>query len=1256
MLANDPPKSTAVDIKKNKKKPLKLCTAKNGWWKAIKGKCCAQKTSVPTCPLRMNPTTIQQKAISACGNVLVVAGAGTGKTSTLVQRCVARLQTGGSLENILMVTFTEAAAVEMRGRIRQAIQHRIVVFEKNSNEPGLYEHFQKQLALLDSALISTLHGFCLQLVREHFDELGIDPDVSVLDEQQTRPIIQQLIDAVFERHYAGTAPEDRAVQTLVRVQGRGSDERIRGLMLKLHRYSQSLAGPQQWFENQCTLFNQVKPQQWQAWFVEGFGEWSALWRPLLANFTGNTAVNLAVAALDRVSAGADFYQIGEALQAIQAADNDEKNWPRGSKKNVRGHLEQFFDEAEFLVSLVPKDETDPLAEDWELVRHDMLALLRLTGEFTEGFSRAKRDLGGLDFADLEQFALGVLRDRATGAPTPAARQWQGRLEHVFVDEYQDINAAQDAILSALSREGADANRFLVGDVKQSIYRFRLADPTIFRSYEELWGKGAAGSQRLSLTDNFRSRQGILDFINPLFRTLMRESIGGLAYEELSFGDPAGRAGLGAKDNSSPRVELHLITKAGQEIDEGADESGAEPSEVGDLLATEREARLIGLRLRRLKDEQHEIWDQAGKQFRPVEWSDMAVLLRSPASRAEAFAKEFARLAIPLEAARGGFFESPEISDLVSLLKLLDNPLQDVPLLAVLHSPLVGMSPAELAAIRASEPLESRPKFFWLAARQFRQRGDKAGSAGRKLDLFFTQLARWRDLVRQSSLSHCLETALTESHYEILLRARPRGEQQLANVRRLLDLAREYDPYQRQGLFRFLRFIEAQEETPTELEPAAVSREAVRLTSIHRSKGLEFPVVVLAGVGGPFNFRDLNEGILLDEHYGLCPKVSPPDSDQSYPGLSYWLARRRQKRELLGEELRLLYVAMTRARDTLILTASSSKKGTGKWPASEAAGLNDQELLSARSYLDWLQLWLPRVTSDQDWSDDREGKSKLLSWTIYDENDPRLASPEESPAETSPAETSPGAAVDEADLAAVGRRLAWQYDSIAATRQRAKTNVTELRRQQGDEEAADAPFVRRSAFTLSPKAKTKLTAAETGVAHHRFLQRISLTETGTSATLKAEAERLGREGWLSENEIAVLDFAALAEFWGTDFGRKILSNPVAVQRELQFTAGLNTADLAVLNLGSADKLPAGEVVVVQGVVDLAVILPEEIWIVDFKTDAVDESELADKVKTYEPQLKLYALALSRIYGRPVTGCALYFLAGKTMVLVEIGQSL
>src|SRR5262245_4530902 len=1123
------------------------------------------------------PTDAQHRAIAARGNVLVSASAGTGKTSTLVARCLDLLvKERCSLTEILMVTFTDAAAAEMGHRIQEALRQKLSECESVPGKESfdLISHLEEQLALLDTAHIGTLHSFCLHLVRQHFHELGIDPQVTVLDEQQTQPLIQRTLDDLLQKHYAaGTI----GVLELIRHQGRGSDDQIRVLVLKLHRYTQSLANPARWFAAQEELFRQSKPAKWHVWFDEFFKDWRAEWLLRLGPSSATPPVNLCLNALKALPASTSFAQAGVALAAIVQAD-DSQNWPHGSKKNVRQPIAQFFDDAEFLQSLTSTDGTsDPLAEDWTWIRSHMLALLELAREFTAEFSRAKRDLGGVDFADLEQFALQLLRDPSTDELTPLARHWQQRLRYVFVDEYQDINGAQDAILTALSRANEQANRFLVGDVKQSIYRFRLANPKIFRGYEEAWRNDSALGTRIPLADNFRSHEGILQFVNALFSTMMRPALGGLAYDAdaaLRFGDPEGRVALSTAAGHAPRatgneqhppVELHLITKSEPEADSGENGDAPVNLEVLDLAAIEREARLVALRLRELRNQRHRVWDPEDKQFRPVQWRDMAVLLRSPAEKAEAFAKQFSHVGVPLSAARGGFYDSTEISDLLSLLHLLDNPLQDVPLLAVLRSPLVGLSLDELAEIRAS----SGERLFWTALRQFHrgagtseklpttsnpaiapvsdkrkvsarrstkersqltpgqshfafwdeseaEHSEPLGSSastgftpasgtthgGRanlsfsstawpKVDVFVRQFERWRALIQQGSLTQCLETVLAETYYEALLQAEARGEARAANVRLLLDLARQYDPYQRQGLYRFLQFVDAQQEAEVDLEPAAgPSADAVHLMSIHKSKGLEFPVVVVAWLGGQFNLRDLHGDILLHEKYGLCPRVIPPEANQSYPSLPFWLARQDERRELLGEELRLLYVAMTRARDSLILTGTAPGKKELDWFETDPASLEDRGIAGARSFREWFLLWLRQATKGVERSGEREGCAELLRWTIYSEGDARLDVAEQQSAAAGTAGTNEP--LDEAALQKLREQIAWQYPFAAATAAAAKRSVTALARSHAEAEEEAAPWlqfrVRGSEFRVDVRETQpagKLSAVEIGTVHHRF---------------------------------------------------------------------------------------------------------------------------------------------------------------------------
>jgi ATP-dependent helicase/nuclease subunit A len=529
----------------------------------------------------------------------------------------------------------------------------------------------------------------------------------------------------------------------------------------------------------------------------------------------------------------------------------------------------------------------------------------------------------------------------------------------------------------------------------------------------------------------------------------------------------------------------------------------------------------------------------------------------------------------------------------------------------------------------------------------------AEAAWPKVDLFLRRYANWRRLARQASLSQCLETVLEETCYEAWLLAQSRGQQRRANAERLLALTRQFDQFQRQGLFRFLNFVEAQQEAGVDLEPASVTTEnAVQLMSIHQSKGLEFPVVLVADLGKRFNFDDLKQRVILDEEFGLCPKVKPPHASQIYPSLPYWLAKRRQRRESLGEELRLLYVALTRARDRLILSGMASGKTIAvKWTGGATDKFPAQQILEANSYLDWLGAWLPRATGHSDWT--TSGQSSLLAWTIHrDGDEPQPESPRKPTESTQPAE-----AVDSTAWEALRQKLEWHYPFAAATSEPAKTSVSALRRRLREETDDEASaLLRASSFKTRPGPRSgdaagKLSAAAVGTAHHVFLQLVRLERVTSMPELRAEAERMSRAAVLSDGELAALDFDALLAFWQSELGSRIRAQrTMHVHREIPFTAKMSSADLAALKLSVNTGLPEDEFVVVQGVADLAVILAEEIWLVDFKTDHVDGSELAAVVRFYEPQVKLYALALGRIYRRPVTESWLHFLSLKKSVAI------
>ncbi|MFN0067033.1 MAG: UvrD-helicase domain-containing protein [Limisphaerales bacterium] len=1156
-------------------------------------------------------TPQQQAAIKAAGRVVVLAGAGAGKTRVLVDRLIVRLLRADnplSLDRVLVVTFTEAAAAEMRRRLADGLAH------AQAERPG-DPRPAEQLALLPAAAIGTIHAFCLRLVRGHFHALQLDPQLAVLDPAATRRLEAEVFQRLLRGHLARDASGPAGA--LLRGWLEGDAARLEELVLRLHRLARTLPNPATWLAGLRAGAADETPRGWLGVLPPTFASWADGWRPALSAAEAGTPLTRAATRLAALDGAPSAEGIFGALTAILAEDKDRTCWPKGRKTELRKPFEKFFREAAQLAGLL-----DPGAFEaaWGAARPGLEALYSLAAEFATGLAEAKREAAAVDFADLEQFTLRLLEG--------AAAEVAGRFDLLAVDEYQDVNEAQDRIIALLTPPAGE--RFLVGDLKQCIYRFRLANPRVLAGH-------AARTPPLFLSANFRSHEAILGFVNAAFARLFHRDLGGVEWDAgaaLEFGAPEARAAL--RGDPAGRVEFHLLRPT---VDDMADDAGEE-APADDAMGAEREARLVAWRLRRLRDEGFRVADEAAGGPRPAAWRDMVVLLRSPRGRSAAYAQEFARAGVPLDAPRGGFLEAREILDLRSLLTVLDNPRQDLPLVALLRSPLAGFTLDELAAVR----LAARDEPWWAALRVAAHAADPAGaedavraavaSAREKSAAILDAVRRWRRLAREGALTHALEVVLAETGYEGWLAAQPGGPARLANIRRLLVLTQRFDQHQRHGLYRFLRHLESLEDADAGPEQAPPpGRDAVRLMSIHAAKGLEFPVVVVAGLGGQFNDQDEKERFALDAELGLCPRVTEGRTGLSLDTLGRWLAQQRGRGDRLGEELRLLYVAVTRAVDKLILTAAPG----ARWRPAEAAlpgPLPLRTLAAARTPGDWLGPLLGELAGDAHWHERPSGRGPWLDWSLHDE--PPV------PAPPAAAEPAPEGGLTAEQWEALRDRLAWRYPYGAATREPAKTSVTTLRRRwqaaAGEDEASARRFP-------GENRRFSTGAAEAGVAHHLFLERFDLAADTSAEALAAAADALVTEGWLRPDQRAALDFAGLAAFFAGDLGRRIRERAAGVEREVPFTFRLTEADAARLGGDGDAGKPGGEFQVVQGVADLVVRMPDEIWLVDFKTDDVPPNEAPARAVEYRTQVNLYALALEGIYGRPVSERWLWFLRAR-----------
>ncbi|HON08042.1 MAG TPA: 3'-5' exonuclease, partial [Verrucomicrobiota bacterium] len=758
------------------------------------------------------------------------------------------------------------------------------------------------------------------------------------------------------------------------------------------------------------------------------------------------------------------------------------------------------------------------------------------------------------------------------------------------------------------------------------------------------------------------------FVNDLFSKIMTVEKGKIEYDNEAVLIP----GLEFDNDSINRVELNLLLKKKEESEDlSGDENNANGDKGGeeeDPTDIQKEAAMIAERLKSLKESKFKIKDKKSGEMRDVDWKHMVVLLRSPSTHSEIYVQEFNDRGIPLIIPCGDVFKAIEVQDIVNLLRLLDNPLQDLPLAAVLRSPLVGFTNKELTLIRVA----SKGGRLWTAlnifinstqniknkigesisidTEEYQQVLEILNSAHRKAIGFIELFNKWRGLSRQVSLSHCIETIIDDTQYCIWCQAQVGGAQKHSNIQLLLEITRQFDPLQRQGLARFLRYIDANKEAEIEIEPASVEGEnAVRLMSIHQSKGLEFPVVCIADTAKKFNLMDVYSDIILDDSLGICPKVHQGKYIQNYPSPIYWVARRRNLCELILEEIRLLYVAMTRARDMLLIS--------GVAPSSMIEKLKDgiidrrispEAILKAKNYLQWICLWLWSYykNKNEEWYDSEGGVANSLVWR-KNKFDYSAASAQKQSAERSADEIKPQ---DSSKLEELEKRFSWVYPFINATKEPAKTSVSEIRRRIVDEDDSlkiFTPLIRK--IILKPtEDQKKLPAVVRGEAYHKFLELIDYNKCATIDGVVNELNRLVAEGSISSDYAVAIVPEKIFNFWSSEIGKMFLSKIRNLRRELPFTIRMNSKESGLkimLSDGTED-----EFVVVQGVIDLCMISENEIWILDYKTDEMKPEEIETKNKEYAPQIELYAYSLKSIYNRPVTKKWLhYFSIDKTVAV-------
>ena len=1157
-------------------------------------------------------TVSQQAAVDNRGGALLVsAAAGSGKTKVLVDRLMSRIcdpDNPCNVDDFLVITYTKAAAAELRLKISQALSKRIAAEPSN-------RHLQRQLHRIYLADISTVHSFCSNILRTYAHMLDIPADFRVAEEVESNLLKERVLNSLLEQGYASGEADFYA---MVDGFGYGRDDRRLPEAVKLaHEELRCRADMDGWLENMLdsldgSRYTDALQTPWGRYLFDEFRLFLQNQIEKMDNavqemaFYPNIQKGLEPRFLDNIAQMQRLLACGtwDELRENQIVSfgrvgvirkpEDEQAKERISRvrtlcwQSLQKWQKQFFgSSAEILSDL---GQAMPGAR----------ALLQFAKRFDDAYSKEKKKRKLMDFSDLEHYAIRLLTDRYSGLPTAAAREIAGKYVEIMVDEYQDSNEVQDTIFEAVSRSGQ--NRFMVGDVKQSIYRFRLADPTLFlRKYFSyvLYTDADTGTPRkIILSENFRSRPEILSACNDVFRLIMRKRVGDLDYTD----EVALKPGRSFPELGDKAVELHCLTHS----DAGQDK-------------TAMEADYVAARIRNMLDQRTLITD--GDQLRPVKPGDIAILMRSLSSTAADYLSALGRYGIPAVCDRGGsLLDTSEVQILVSLLQLVDNPHQDIPWITVLGSPVFGFSPDQLAQPR----IRNRGDNYYDAIRH-----QQAFQDAVKLVQELQEAARWM------KLHDLLDLIFRKTNFLPVFASMPDGVQRERNLTAFRSFVVSFERTESRSLAQLLWYLQDLQVSGGGLPmPKGAIENAVTIMTVHTSKGLEFPVVILSDLSRKFNRTDMQDAILVDDELAVgCDRVDHRRFVR-YPTLAKNAIIHKQTRENISEELRILYVAMTRAQDRLIMTYYS------RYLLSELRKINDVITLplsddlcqSAGSPGKWiLMAALCRTEAGALFAQcGNNGVSQVSEypWDIRYVDLARFSSA----GVVSQNQSGCPLLRETLDL----QLLSYSYPYSSISEVPAKITATQLKGRIPDHEVTEQAFEvpRKSALRLRRPEFLKgvLTAAEKGTATHLFMQFASFVQCTEEVSLKQELERLCADEYMTRDQVNTVPVADILRLFNSELGKWLLNKPL--QREFKFSL---LVDAAEYGFGTAQ-----EQIMLQGVVDCFVLEEDGIIIIDFKTDRTPDPD------KYRGQLETYASALSKIYRIPVKKKLLYFFtSGETV---------
>ena len=1234
-------------------------------------------------------TTEQQQVIDLRNrNILVSAAAGSGKTAVLVERIVKIITDKNhpvDIDHLLIVTFTNAAAAEMRERIGNAIEKAL------DEQPG-NEHLLRQLTLIHNAQITTIDSFCLYVVRNHFHEIDLEPNFRIGDEGELKLLREDVLGRVLEQNYEEPS---EAFSDFVEGYASGrTDAALNEMILQLYEFSRSYPWPEKWLDSFVGIYRienreELDRAEWLAPLTENIcfvlKDCEQLLKQALAITQQDDgpdmyekAVQSDLEKYEGLSRLTSFCELSGALSDIKydrlassrgfEGDPDKLELVKSLREQAKDVVKKlckqyFFCSPEMMIEQL--ERTEPMLEE----------VVRLTKQFADEFAAAKRRKNLVDFHDVEHFALQILVDEETEKAKKTAEEFRDTFEEIMIDEYQDSNEVQETLLRSISREERGENNiFMVGDVKQSIYRFRLARPELFMKKYDSYSLEESTTQRIDLHKNFRSREEVLTCTNDIFYKIMARSLGNVEYDAEAALYPGASYPVSA--DFIPEI---LLADSNDEL--------LEDTELTDKKTLE--AKIVAEEIKHLMKTQP-VTDKAAGTLRAARYSDIVILLRSLSGWADSLVEVLNENGIPAHTVSStGYFSTVEVQTVLSMLRLLDNPRQDIPMAAVLRSPMAGLTDEELAVLRLEDgSVPFHEAVLELAEGLYEEDGQKEISdseadrkqgrnadektenhieitAHRKLLKFYKKYKQLRQLVPDTPIHELIEIILRETGYGHYVAAMPAGNRRTANLNMLLEKAAAYEKTSYKGLFHFVRYIDELQKYDVDFGEADMvgeNEDVVRIMSIHKSKGLEFPIVIVSGMGKNFNKQDTRSKMVLHPELGIGLDYMDGKKRIKSPTIAKKAIAKQIDLENLGEELRVLYVALTRAKEKLILT------GTLKDAAEKLEFYRQQANLSkaadrplsyltregASGYLDWI---LPAVLSYGDKYPVRIVEAAEL---VLDEVENQLEQNENL--------TERIEEIEAADTQLVGQlkqRFLQRYPYQVDVLRKNKYSVSELKhramreRFEAEQEETVPAFLEEPATPTIPlfiqreesvEQETPNRGALRGTAVHRVME---CYDFASEKSVHEQMEAMEKEEKITADMRALVKEQIVADFVSSETGRRMALAQCggALYREKPFVMGFTEEELENYGFGVGSNTDSCEniyektdsdqekeeqkkvrheedLTLIQGIIDVFWIEKDGIVLLDYKTDRVQQAkELIDR---YATQLKLYADALERVF--------------------------